>query len=78
MSWELYEVWVEDDDGHEVLLETTKSLKQAQIIAKKSLDSYVQSVVYQETEEGDTVEIERLTVDESGAIINVQFNTQEQ
>lgn len=78
MTWELYEVWGKDNDGHEELVETTKSLKQAQIIAKRSLDSFVESVVYQETEDGDIVEIERLTMDNSGAIISVQVNKQEQ
>jgi hypothetical protein len=70
MTWELYEVWGKDDDGHEELVETTKSLKQAQIIAKRALELFVESVVYQETEDGDIIEIERLTVDRSGAIIN--------
>lgn len=72
MTWELYEVWVEDDDGHEVLVETTKSLKEAKILAEKSLDDGVLvAVVYQETEDGDQKEVARLTIDDSGAIINV-------
>ncbi len=34
MSWELYEVWAEDESGHEKLVETTKSRKQAIDIAR--------------------------------------------
>jgi hypothetical protein len=63
MTWELYEVWTEDDIGHEELVDTTKSLKEAQILAKKSLEDegIEAAIIYRETEDGDTVEIERLT-----------------
>lgn len=71
MTWELYEVWAENDDGHEELIETTKSLKEAQILAEKALEDYPAAVIYQETEDGDTVEIERLTFDDDGAIITI-------
>jgi hypothetical protein len=72
MTWELYEVWVEDDDGHEVLVDTTKSLKEAKILAEKSLeDGILVAVVYQETEDGEQKEVARLTINESGAIIYV-------
>jgi len=62
MTWELYEVWSEDDIGHQELIETTKSLKEARAIAQKTLDDYPIAVIYKETEDGDTEEIERLTL----------------
>ena len=61
MTWELYEVWTEDDDGHEELVDTTKSLKEARILAKKALADFPCAVIYKETENGDTEEFERLT-----------------
>lgn len=61
MNWELYEVWAEDQDGHEQLIETTRSRSEAAIIAKNSLTAdFVSSVVYQENEQGDLIELERL------------------
>jgi hypothetical protein len=52
----LYEVWAEDEDGHNELLETTASQKEAFEIAKASLDDgYVSSTVYQETDNGDPI-----------------------
>jgi hypothetical protein len=72
MTWELYEVWFEDDDGHEELIDTTRSLKEANILAKKAIDDgAVLAIIYQETEDGEQKEISRLTNDDSGAIINV-------
>ena len=64
MTWELYEVWAEDDVGHEELVDTTRSLKEAKELAKNHLEAEgVEAVtIYQETETGDTVEIERLTL----------------
>ncbi len=61
MTWELYEVWSEDDIGHQELVDTTKSLKEAREIAKIALEDFVAAVIYKETEDGDTEEIERLT-----------------
>jgi hypothetical protein len=65
MTWEFYEVWAEDDDGHEELIETTKSRTEALTLAKKSLDEndYASTVVYQEKEDGDLVTIERFYAD---------------
>jgi len=52
----LYEVWAEDEDGHNELLDTTASQKEAFEIAKDSLeDGYVSSTVYQETDNGDPI-----------------------
>ncbi len=65
MTWEFYEVWAEDDDGHEELIETTKSRTEALTLAQKSLDEgdYASTVVYQEREDGDLVTIERFYAD---------------
>ena len=64
MTWELYEVWTEDDIGHEELVDTTKSLKEAQTLAKKSLEEegITLAIIYKETDDGDIIEIERLTL----------------
>jgi hypothetical protein len=62
MTWELYEVWTEDDIGHQELIETTKSLKEARAIAQSSLIDYPIAVIYRETEDGNIEEIERLTL----------------
>lgn len=60
MNWELYEVWAEDDDGQEELIETTNSRKQAFEIAQTQLDlGYIASVVYLENEEGDLEKVKR-------------------
>jgi hypothetical protein len=64
MTWELYEVWSEDDVGHQELVETTKSLKEAKALAKLTLElEGIEAVtIFQELDNGDTVEIERLTL----------------
>ena len=69
MTWELYEVWGEDDDGYEEIVDTTKSLKEARELAIKSLDGFPVVIIYQEDEDGDQEEVERLTLDEDGSII---------
>jgi len=62
MSYTLYEIWSEDDIGHLELVETTASKTEALKIAEQCLqDGFVTSIIYQETEEGDTKEIARLT-----------------
>jgi hypothetical protein len=59
MNWELYEVWSVDEDGHELLIETTKSLKEAQAIARNSLTDYiVECIIYREDANGDLQEVE--------------------
>jgi hypothetical protein len=58
--FELYEIWAEDEIGHQELIETTKSRTQAFEIAQAQLEiGFFAAVVCQETEEGDTVEIKR-------------------
>lgn len=63
MNWELYEVWAVDEDGHEELIETTKSLKQAKQIADINLkenDGLTKCIVYLEDENGDLAEVETI------------------
>ena len=64
MTWELYEVWSEDDVGHQELVDTTNSLKEAKELAKNTLElEGIEAVtIFQESDNGDTVEIERLTL----------------
>ena len=63
MTWELYEVWATDEDGHDELVDTTKSQKEAKALAKKSLEEgAVESWINRETGDGDLEEIERLTL----------------
>ncbi len=69
-----YEVWASDEDGHEELVGTTSSEIDAMKMAEESLaedDRFIESWVFKENDLGDLDEIARLTVDESGAIINV-------
>lgn len=63
MSWELYEVWTVDDDGHESLIDTTQSLKEAQELAKEILeeDDVVEAVIYRTNDIGEPEQIQRLT-----------------
>ena len=64
MTWELQEVWSEDDVGHQELVDTTKSLKEAKELAQNTLElEGIEAVtIFQELDNGDTVEIERLTL----------------
>jgi hypothetical protein len=63
MNWELYEVWAVDIDGHEDLIDTTKSLKEARTLATLTLedDDIVDCIIYQEDENGDLIELEKLS-----------------
>lgn len=71
MNWELYEVWQEDDEGHEQLIDTTKSLKEARELAHKTLsDADGVVYIYRENEDGDQEEIEQLTINDDGTIIS--------
>ena len=71
MSWELYEVW-HNNEGHEELVDTTKSLKEAKQLAKKTLEDIGGEIfILLENQDGDMEEIERLTTDENGAIITL-------
>jgi hypothetical protein len=60
MSYMLYEVWLLDDIGHQELVDTTASQKEAFELAQNSLtEDWVEAVVYQENEEGDSILIKR-------------------
>jgi hypothetical protein len=60
MNYELYEVWGVDELGHEEIVETTSSRKEAKEIAEASLGlGYFQTVVYREDENGDLKEVDR-------------------
>ena len=60
MSYMLFEVWVEDDIGHQELVDTTASQKEAFELAQNSLsEDWVAAVVYQENDVGDSVVIKR-------------------
>lgn len=60
MSWEQYEVWAEDEEGREELVETTKSLKEAKSLAQKTLNSgFISAKIMRESDE-DYEEISRL------------------
>lgn len=62
MTWELYEVWSVDEDGHEDLIDTTKSLKEARQLAQANLtEYYVECIIYQENEDGELIELERIS-----------------
>jgi hypothetical protein len=61
MNWELYEIWSIDEDGHEDLIDTTKSIKEAREIAQANItEYYAECVIYRENESGDLVEVERI------------------
>ena len=63
MNFELYEVWSVDEAGHEELLETTSSKKEAEEIAEASLGlGYFQTVVYREDDNGDLKEVDRFEI----------------
>lgn len=54
----LFEVWTEDEDGHQELVETTADKRLALRIAKESKKPGLTVVVYEETDDGDLQEIE--------------------
>ena len=64
MTWELYEVWAVDESGHEQLIETTRSQKEAIELAESSLDEgFLETIIYRETEDGDLEEFQRFVLD---------------
>ena len=59
MKFELYEVWAEDSDGHQELVDTTSSIVEARRIAKQALDEGLEYVtIYRETDEGELEVVE--------------------
>lgn len=74
MNFVFFEVWALDDEGHEELVGTTSSKTDAMKMAEESLESteqYIEVWVNEETQDGDVEEVTRLTIDDSGSIINV-------
>jgi hypothetical protein len=64
MNFELYEVWAVDESGHEELVETTSSRKEAMEIAEANLElGYLETIVYKEDENGDLVQVQRFEND---------------
>lgn len=64
MSYQLYEVWTEDEQGHQELLETTASEKAANDLAEKAvLEGSFAAVIFQETEDGEIIELQRFERD---------------
>lgn len=65
MTWEFYEVWGVDEDGHEELIDTAKDIKQARELADANLNSedslLVECIIFREDDNGDLEEVERLT-----------------
>ena len=57
----MYEVWAVDNNGHETLIDTTKDIKRARLLAKESLDEInIECIIYRETEDGELELVERL------------------
>jgi hypothetical protein len=74
MNFVFFEVWALDDEGHEELVGTTSSKTDAMKMAEESLESteqYIEVWVNEETQDGDVEEVTRLTINDSGSIINV-------
>lgn len=62
MSFMLFEIWTEDEIGHQELVDTTASRSEADAIAKECLESgAIVVLILQETEDGDSKEVARLT-----------------
>jgi hypothetical protein len=60
MNFELYEVWTVDPDGHEQLVDTTRSLKEArQMALEAQAQDRVEVVIYRDTD-GELSEVTRL------------------
>lgn len=60
MNWELYEVWSVDVDGHEDLIDTTKSLKEARQMAQDSIDGFIVECIIYAEQDGELIEKERV------------------
>ena len=61
MTYQLYEVWSVDKDGHEELLNTTGSMSEAILLAEDSLtEDTVECVIYEEDAGGDLIERRRI------------------
>jgi hypothetical protein len=61
MSLEFYEVWAVDQGQHELLIDTTPSIKEAKEIALSTLeeDLYTEVIIYKEDSVGNMAEYQR-------------------
>lgn len=60
MSYLLFEVWSEDENGHQELVDTTASSTAAFKLAQSVLsEEYPVAIVLQETEDGDSEFVKR-------------------
>ena len=59
-AYELYEIWTENESGHQELIETTGDRRQALRLAKEAKEPGLIVTIYQETEDGDLEMIEEL------------------
>jgi hypothetical protein len=60
MTWELYEVWGEDDAGHQELIDTTQSLAEAKVIAETALEDVAVAIIYKERKDGELELVEEI------------------
>jgi hypothetical protein len=59
MKFELYEIWSEDEFGHQELIDTTRSLTEARDLAQVTLDTGALYVtIYREADDGDLEVVE--------------------
>jgi hypothetical protein len=58
MIWVQYEVWGVEEDGHEELIDTTNSLKEARKIAEQSLTDLITECIIYKEEDGELFEEE--------------------
>ena len=56
MIWVQYEVWGVEEDGHEELINTTNSLKEARKIAEQSLTDLITECIIYKEEDGELFE----------------------
>jgi len=56
MIWVQYEVWGVEEDGHEELIDTTNSLKEARKIAEQSLTDLITECIIYKEEDGELFE----------------------
>ncbi len=64
MAFTLYEIWSEDDDGRQELINTAANLPEAIRIAKNSIcDEVTQTVIFEEGLDGEVFEIKRFKKD---------------
>ena len=56
MIWVQYEVWGVEQDGHEELIHTTNSLKEARRIAEQSLTDLITECIIYKEEDGELFE----------------------